>query len=329
MADWLYPTLGALLLLALAVDVFKTAFHAEGRGGPINRRQNRLIWNVVRWAGTLGGGTRPRLLSIGGPLIAVATIAAWSLLLFTGFALIYMPFVLDFHFSPGQPGSALLEAFYYSTIIGATLGHGDVVAPGATMRVLTMVQAVSGFALLTVAVTYVLAVYRELIATHALASALDARLGAAEAAVARDGAAANDAGLVDPLDGDWARSVTLRLCHVLEAHFNYPILHYFRPSRTARALPHQLDRLMRRRSAADERGAGPAASTAQDSVDALHPMLTRYIGEVHSLFVRQAREPEEHPRDPRERLDEILGMMAYEPAQRPDGGGRNPADASA
>lgn len=306
MGDWFYPAGGVLLLLLLATDVFETAFHAEGRGGPINRKQNRLIWSVVRWAATIGGETRPRLLSIGGPLIAIATIVTWSLLLLVSFGLIYLPYVLEFHFSPGQPGSAILEAFYYSGIIAATVGQGDVVAPGSTLRALTVLEAVSGYALVTVAVSYVLAVYRELIASQALATAIDARL-------TRDteiGGA--DAGL----DEDWARSVTLRLGHVLEAHFNYPILHYFRPTRTTRALPPQLRRLLVAHLQGSERGetAHSGASSAEPgSRHALRAMVGRYIGEVHSLFVRQEAEPEESPDDERGRIDEILEMMRYDP----------------
>lgn len=304
MGEWLYPAGGALLLLLLATDVFQTAFHAEGRGGPIHRKQNRLIWNAVRWAATVGGRTRPQLLSIGGPVIAIATIATWSILLLAGFSLIYLPYVLDFHFSPGQPGSAIVEAFYYSGIIAATVGQGDVVAPGSTLRMLTILEAVSGYALVTVAVTYVLAVYRELIDSQALASAMEARLPW--------GPETNEAGV--DLDPEWARSITLRLSHVLEAHYNYPILHYFRPSRSARALPFQVARLLATGGEGSERRDGTPAPSAAGSGSrrALRAMIRRYIAEVHRLFVDQEREPGEDLDDERARLEEILSMMVYD-----------------
>lgn len=295
MIDWIAPASGTALLCLLAWDVFMTAFHAEGRGGPINRRQNRLIWQAVRTLGTLGGLVRSRVLSLGGPVIAITTIAVWTATLLTGFALIYLPWILDFHISSGSPQPRLLEAFYYSAIIAGTVGQGDVVAPTAVLRAVTILQAMSGFALVTVAVSYVLAVYRELIASTTLAGALHAR-------VPRSG---TDRAQDSPGEG-WSRSITFRLSHSLESHFNYPILHYFRPTRHKRALPVQLARLSDWLHSAEA-----ADSPATPSVDALRSISDRYVEEVHSLFVRQATEPEASPEDPEKHMREILRMMVY------------------
>lgn len=303
-AAWLFPLSGALLLALLALDVFQTAFHAEGRGGPINRRQNRVIWKLVRWTATVGGRRSGPLLSLGGPLMAVTTIAVWSLLLLAGFTLIYMPYILDFHFSTGSPGPATLEAFYYSGMVAATLGQGDVVARGAALRVVTIIQAVAGFALVTVAVTYVLAVYRELIASQSLAEALDAWLA--------DGPEASPP---EPgTDPEWDRSITLRLSHVLVSHFNYPILHYFRPTQRSRALPPQMEKLLaglrlRQTQGGGEGGGGHSATSSHRALEA---MVDRYIAEVHSLFVRQEPKPDEDTNRDTLRLRQILSMMAYE-----------------
>jgi hypothetical protein len=98
--------------------------------------------------------------------------------LLTGFALVYLPYVAGFHYSAGTAGPPLLEAFYYSGIISSTLGQGDVVARGGWLRALTVLQALASFGSVTVAVTYVLAVYRELVASEALAAVIDARLSA-------------------------------------------------------------------------------------------------------------------------------------------------------
>lgn len=47
---------------------------------------------------------------------------------------------------------------------------GDIVADGEVLRLLTALESFSGFALLSASVTYLLAVYRELIAVQSLAS---------------------------------------------------------------------------------------------------------------------------------------------------------------
>jgi hypothetical protein len=323
MSDWLYPISGTALLLVLALDVFRTVFHAEGRGGPINRVQNRTIWGTVRRLGTLGGRLRPRVLSWAGPLMATSTIAVWSLLLIGGFMLIYLPHVLSFHYSPGEPGVRLLEAFYYSGIVAATLGHGDVVARGGVLRMLTVLQALSGFALVTVAVTYVLGIYREVVASQALAGVLDVRLRGygdepAEGSPPTD---PRQAGLEDH-DGDWDRAITLGLAHVLAAHFNYPVLHYFRPSDSRRSLLPQLARLLvagrameaRRRRGAPETDAGPGTGLSHG---ALFTLIDRFITEIHSLFVGGGAGTESEAEGEvvdveMARLRQVLVMMVYE-----------------
>lgn len=310
MPDWIYTAAGVLLVGLLTADVFQTAFHAEGRGGPINRRQNRVLWRLVRAVGTAGGRTRPEVLSLAGPLMAVTTIAGWSVLLIVSFGLIYFPYVLDFHYSPGQPGSPLLEAFYYSGILASTAGQGDVVAPDGWLRALTVVQATAGFAFVTVAVTYVLAVYRELVEAQSLAAAVDARLE--EAHGGRDG----------PDAANWDREIALRLGHVLESHFNYPILHYYRPPRKARSVPWQVARLYRARRERPDEGGGPASgeaaardsATLEDSLSrrALLSTIRRYSSEVHDLFVRGDASGEGRWQPTESELERIVSMLAYD-----------------
>jgi hypothetical protein len=310
MPEWIYPAAGTLLLGLLAVDVFRTAFHAEGRGGPINRRQNRALWRLVRAAGTRGGRNRPEVLSLAGPLMAVTTIAGWSLLLIASFGLIYVPYVLDFHYSPGEPGSRLLEAFYYSGILASTVGQGDVVAPDGWLRVLTVIQATAGFAFVTVAVTYVLAVYRELVEAQSLAAAIDARI--------EEGRESGEG----PEAADWDREIGLRLGHVLESHFNYPILHDYRPPRKTRSVPWQVARLYRARrgdaashgDVPTSGGAAAADTGSQGSISrrALLAAIRRYGSEVHRLFVRGEATGEGQWQPTESELEGIVEMLGYE-----------------
>ncbi len=47
----LLPSLGGLLLVTLVLDVLLTVFPPVGHGGPIHRRQGRLVWSVFRALG--------------------------------------------------------------------------------------------------------------------------------------------------------------------------------------------------------------------------------------------------------------------------------------
>lgn len=223
----------ALILGVLFADVFFTVFDPRGRGGPLNRRQNRLVWALIR---NVGRG-RPALLALGAPLMVVLTLWIWVVLLVAGFAVAYYPFMQSFLKSPGELGHPAAEAIYYSGYTAATLGFGDLVPDLPWLRVLAPVEAFLGFALLSVSVTYLLAVYRELLAMQTLATTIHVYL---------------EADLLDqlrqpelpPQAERFLEFTGVRVMQSLAAHFHYPVLHYFRPVDERSALPVQLGTLV-------------------------------------------------------------------------------------
>jgi hypothetical protein len=270
--------LGGALLGLLAADVFSTIFHPGGRGGPVNRTQNRLVWRFFRAVGErLDGTRRARWLSYGGPALVVVTLLVWVLWLVGAFALVYFPHVADFLVSPGSLRLPWAEALYYSGYTAATLGLGDVVADREALRLLTVVQALSGFALVGVSTTYLLAVYRELLAMQSLASNVDGYFRAVE--VEREiEAGGRGADAV----ARWTEGVTAKLLHVLEAHFQYPILHYFRAGEASRSLPVQLGHLVELRRWTRE---ASAAGRAHPSLASLADAVEVYLSEVEANFI--------------------------------------------
>lgn len=233
------PVLGALVLLLLVVDVFMTVFHAGGRAGPLNRVQNRAVWRAFRAL----GGRRGAVLALAGPAMVVATLAGWVAFMVVGFALVYSPWTGSFLVSPGRLRTPWLEALFYSGSTASTLGLGDMVADHEALRLLTMLQALGGFALVSVSVTYLLAVYRELIMLQALASNISGYFRA------------NDPGspwFAEPGGGEamarWTEGISASLLQTQQAHYQYPILHYFRPREHTRALAVQLGHLVRLRN---------------------------------------------------------------------------------
>lgn len=294
------PALGVALLVSLVVDVFSTVFSARGLGGPVNRRQNRALWTLFRGFGTRGDGSvRSEWLALAGPVMVVTTVGVWVLWLVVGFALIYYPWIESFLVSPGTVRTPVLEVLYYSGYTAATLGFGDVVADAEALRLLAPVEALGGFALLSASVTYFLAVYRELIRKEALAAWIDSHFGSHErygSPAVRDGEEGGREVLAR-----WSESLSGSLSEVLLAHFQYPVLHYFRASKTWRSLPVQLGRLLDLRGLvrdADE--SQPLAALARHpSYVALQDALEKYLREVDELFTgglpdaseREGRDP--------------------------------------
>ena len=292
---------GVLLLGLLFVDVFVTVFHAAGRGGPVTRGIMRAVWHLFGSTGTpKGRPRRDRLMGLAAPVIVIVGLGTWITLLVTGFALIYYRWIDSFLVSPGEMRMYWVEALYYSGYTAATLGTGDIVADNEFLRLLTPVEAFGGFALVSVSITYVLAIYREVVATQKLASLIHGFLRAVDP-IGQEGARMEAV-------ARWMEDVNGALLHVLSSHYEYPLLHYFRPSSVERALPPQLaklDDLCRRLSSRD------SAWVGHPSLLALGDSLDEYLSMTDRLFVPDSAEGRDHNGRDR-RVAALLAHMKYE-----------------
>jgi len=166
--DWLSTLAGIVLVLLGLAEVFRTLLHPTGRGR-FSTLFLRLVWSVAR---LFGGWGR----SLAGPLGAVAVILFWAALQVFGWALIYLPHIPQgFTSSDGVSASMygqFYEAVYFSMISLSTLGLGDLTPTDAWVRILTPVQALVGFGLLTAAVSWFMQLYPALGRRRALATQL-------------------------------------------------------------------------------------------------------------------------------------------------------------
>ncbi|WP_374313374.1 potassium channel family protein [Microbacterium sp.] len=136
-------------------DIFLTLVHPHARG-----RLSRAIVAGI-WAVTSRFGSRVRAAS--GPLAAISVVFTWALIQAVGWALIYLPHVPDgFVYSDGIDPARypdVLEALYFSLVSLSTLGFGEVVPADPFVRLLSPVQAVTGFVLLTGGATWLLQLF--------------------------------------------------------------------------------------------------------------------------------------------------------------------------
>jgi hypothetical protein len=166
---WFLTVLGAALAAAGLVDVFQTLLHPGGRG-KLSRLVTRGVWGASRMA---GGPVR----SIIGPLAIAAVVIMWVALEVLGWALICLPHIPDgFTYSSGLDPAEypdFAEAVYISLVTISTLGFGDVVPTHGWLRLVLPLESVTGFALLTAAVSWFLQIYPALARRHALAIRLE------------------------------------------------------------------------------------------------------------------------------------------------------------
>lgn len=309
---YLFPLLGAGLLALLVIDVFMTVFHASGRGGPLNRWQNGALWAGFLALGIRKDGSpRSRMLGLAGPIMVITTLLVWMGLLVFGSALVYLPFMTTFLVSPGSLRSPWLEALYYSTYTAGTLGLGDVVANRGWLRLMTGVQALGGFALISVSITYLLSVYGQVTAMRTVANQISGYFAEGVAVTLRR---VEEAGAES--FARWAENLTGAFLTMLQAQFQYPVMNYFRPAERSRALPVQLGNLLEfRRMLEHERNSETLRSLAvHPSYLAMTRALDEYLSGIEHHFVPPGFLPdpqgaEDGPERTRIRLSRYMGYQ--------------------
>lgn len=168
---WLVTTAGAALVLVVLRDVFHTLLHPASEGS-VSRSVMTAVWRVAH----LPGGRNA--LSLAGPIGFAAVAATWTIGLVLGFALVYW-FHLDDAFAVAsrlepEANTGFLDAVYFSGVTGATLGFGDITASTPLWRLLAVLEGISGLAILTAVVSWLLSLYAALERRRSLAGTVAA-----------------------------------------------------------------------------------------------------------------------------------------------------------
>ena len=233
----IFTTAGAVLLLLVAYDVYATVLHSSARYGPVGESLNRAVWRVSRkCAFRLGRRRRHKFLNAVGPALMPLLIVTYIVLLTLAFALLYVPHVpANFQITAAKDAADWVNAVYFSGCTLTTLGYGDIVPRTTLLRFLALVEAASGFALISLAITYVLAVNNSLERKRTVALSMYHQAGeGADAAgyIAHYFVDGKFHGLREAL-----RTSTRDLQALLESHVEHPVIHYFHPIEVYRSLP--------------------------------------------------------------------------------------------
>ena len=301
---------GVALVAAVAWDIMLTLLHPTARG-PLSYVANRVTWMASR--GISLRFLRGSGLSYAGPFAVVVNVLVWVVGLWFGYALIYLPFVESFAYDPSTPfaGKGILEALYLSGAAITTVGFGDVVPTGGLLRLVTVMEAASGFGVLSAAIAFVLSVYpliSQLRSTGlqlADAGALEAR-GAAE---------------VIRRSGPTELEATVR--NLTEDHEylrRFPVLYYFESGNREESLSavlrgSSLLLVAQHCASTDELGFVPLYA------EKLEHAVARLLDDLERDFIggRRGRksQPEPAEEEPSARLSELCATLQ---AGRQDGG---------
>jgi hypothetical protein len=220
---------GVLVLLFVAYDVYATILHARGRSGPLGETLYRIVWRVARAvAKRRGRRQRHETLNAVGPALLPLLLVVYVVLLVWAFALIYWPRMpAQFVAGPQSLTAPWSDALYFSGITLSTTGYGDIAPHTPLMRAVAFVEGASGFALISLGVTYLLTAYGALERRRAIALSFYHQ--------AEEGA--NAAGFITHyfVEGRfYGIEAVLRIAGrdmqvMLESHIEHPVIHYFHP----------------------------------------------------------------------------------------------------
>lgn len=240
MTTTLFTLAGVGLILLVIYDIYATILHSRSRSGPIAETLNSTIWQAaLAIAFKLSRHSRHRLLNSIGPLLLPVLIVFLVFLLIFGFALIYYPRMpAEFIVGPASTGDGLMEAIYFSGVTLSTVGYGDIAPRTEAMKMLALIQALSGFALISLAITYLITVY----------SQLERKRVAALAFYYHSEQGADAAGFIANHfveDKFYGLEATLRIASremqlILESHTEHSVLHYFHPVEVHKSLPRMM-----------------------------------------------------------------------------------------
>lgn len=281
---------GIALILIGFRDMFQSLLHPRGRGA-ISHAVAAITWALSRRSGHRFG-------SAVGPAAMAVAVLVWVTLQGVGWALIYLPHIPGgFSYSSGIDPTrynAFAEALYVSFVSLSTLGFGDAVPTDPWVRFVSPLQALTGFTLLTAALTWFTQVHPAVARREALALNLNAlaetRFAAAVPTLEPRTTAATLQALAQQVNG-----VCVDLTQTSESY-------YFQEQDAhlslSRHLPYAVTLLeSSRASAATEVRA--ASALLSHALDQLRRELQQFVGtegDLGAVLQAYAADQERHPR---------------------------------
>jgi len=227
---WLVP-IGGLVVIAFTLrETFQDLFQPSASG------------SLSAWIGrtTFSVSKRIRfLLPSAGALAILITIISWSTLVAIGFAMIYWPSVPDgFNMQTSIHRDAISRfgiAIFYSFDTLVTLGQGGMTPRISWTRVLSVIEALLGFSLLTASISWIVLIYPALGRLRTMSRFASSLVRAEESTG------------VEILSGDAEQLLGSMAQDVIRTRIDFvhfPLIYYFYAATERASLPQALSQLL-------------------------------------------------------------------------------------
>ncbi len=182
------------------------------------------LWSFAALRLERAGNPREYFLSYFGPISLIFLLALWAIGLIFSFAA--LSWGLSITLTAPEKTVTFATYLYMSGTTFITLGLGDVVPGGILARVIAIVEAGSGSALIALIIGYVPVIYQVFSRRETNIALLDARAGSPPTAIEfiRRHAQDQHRPEITLFLRDWEHWST----EILESHLSYPVLNYYR-----------------------------------------------------------------------------------------------------
>jgi hypothetical protein len=218
---------GIIVLALTAVDVIWTTLLLVGEG-PLSRMTGRFLSTIARRLDCLSHAGRTLL----GPMVLMGVTLSWLLLLWAGWTLVFLGARSAVADTDTLDPGGFWDRVYTAGYMLITLGVGDFRPMNPLHQVLSVVAAISGFALVTLTMTFLLGLVGQVVNQRAAAQYILGLGGSAQEIVLRAWNGRSFSELSQHLPG-----VTTMLLQVSEQYYSRPLLHHFRGPTRHRSLP--------------------------------------------------------------------------------------------
>jgi hypothetical protein len=218
---------GAVLALAVLLDVFLTVLYARLGSGFLSYRVARWTWLLFHAVSRLFGNRRGEVLSYCGPVVLVMVVTVWALTLTVGMALVMQPGLgTSVTATSGPTSTDFVSALYAAGGSMSIVGASNFVPRTRSFELLYLLNSLIGMSVIWVTLTYLMQVYTALYQRNATGYSL-------HIASAATGDAAEVIARLGP-EGQFSAGYTnlcefaIQMAALAESHHFYPVLFYFR-----------------------------------------------------------------------------------------------------
>jgi hypothetical protein len=223
--------LGGILVAFGALDALWTTLWVDGNAGPFTRRHNSWMRRaILKFA-----GRNHRALSMTGPIVLVTSVLVWAVIPWVGWVLLFSGDSQSLMNARLRIPADVVDRIYFTGYTMFTLGNGDFTPNGKFWELATAFASLDGLFMLTLAVTYLLAIIEAVVAKRSFASQVWALGHNAEEF------------LLHCWDGNGFPAVELQIVSlteqlqlVTEQHHAYPMLHYYHEARKKQSVSQNL-----------------------------------------------------------------------------------------